>query len=104
MLLPLLFLVPRKEGRHKPSAASSAAALAAVGADSGLAGQDVEVLTDGHMGDLDAAADLHEPLIGSSYDTSSYAGVFMPVAEAQQPVSVTDPPVGSFPVGSPYFA
>ena len=64
VLLPLLFLVPRKESSHaQPGAASSAAALAAVGAGAGVTGQDVEVLTDGHMAGLDAATDLQEPLI-----------------------------------------
>lgn len=67
VLVPLLFLVPRKESSHaQPSPGSSAAALAAVGAGAGVTGQDVEVLTDGHMAGLDAATDLQEPLIRPS--------------------------------------
>ena len=101
IMLPLLFLVPRKEKGNKPSAGSSAAALAAVAAGAGLAGQDIEVLTDGYMADLDAATDLEEALIGTSHD-DGHMGVLLPVPE-EEPLSATNAPAGSFPVGSPYF-
>ena len=100
LLIPLLFLVPRKEGHHQPSAGTSAAAIAAVGADAGVVGQDVEVLTDGHMRGLDAASGLQQPLL----EGSRPIGVPVAEEEQQQPVAATDPPVGSPFVGSPYFA
>ena len=99
ILVPLLFLVPRKEGHYQPSPGISAAAVAAVGADAGVAAQDVEVLTDGPVRGIDAAYDLQQPLLEGS------SAVDVPLAEAEQrqPVAVTEP-VGSPFVGSPYFA
>lgn len=94
ILIPLLFLVPRKEGQHQLDAGAPAAALAAVGANAAVAGEDVEVLTDGHMGDLDAAFDLNQPLLDSSRPVNVPAQV-----ETPQPV----PAISPF-VGSPYDA
>ena len=69
-LVPLAFLVPRTEAAHKPSASVSAGAMAATGANTGLAATDVQVLGDGQMGALDeldeeadAVADLEQPLL-----------------------------------------
>ncbi len=69
-LIPLLFLVPRKEAAHQPSDSVSTAAMAAVGANSGLAATDAEVLADGQMSALDRldeeadeVADLEQPLL-----------------------------------------
>ena len=68
--VPLLFLVPIKEAAHQPSDAVSTNALAAVGANTGLASTDVEVLPDGQadaLGQLDSEADavddLEQPLL-----------------------------------------
>ena len=72
-LVPLAFLVPRKETAHQPRDSVSPAAIAAAGANPGLAATDVEVLGDGQMGALDgldeegreeinAVADLEQPL------------------------------------------
>lgn len=97
ILIPLLILVPRKEGQHQPSPGVPASAIAAVGADAAVAGEDVEVLTDGHMGALDAAYDLQQPLLRGS------SPVEVPTVqdEAQQ---AANPPAGSPFVGSPYDA
>ena len=73
-LVPLAILVPRKETAHQPSDSVSAAAIAAAGANTGLAATDVDVLGDGQMAVLDgldeeaqeeadAAADLEQPLL-----------------------------------------
>ena len=72
-LVPLAFLVPRKETAHQPRDSVSPAAIAAAGANPGLAATDVEVLGDGQMGaldgldeegreEIDAVADLEQPL------------------------------------------
>lgn len=72
LLVPLLFLVPRKEAAHQPSDSVSAGAMAAAGASTGLADVDTEVLADGHMSALNAldeeadeVADLEQPLLFS---------------------------------------
>ena len=68
--VPLLFLVPRKEAAHQPSDAVSTNALAAAGANTGLAATDIEVLPDGQaaaLGQLESEADtvndLEQPLL-----------------------------------------
>ena len=70
-LIPLAFLVPRSEAAHQPSDSVSTAAMAAAGANTGLAATDVEVLGDGQMSaldgfdeeDEDTVADLEQPLL-----------------------------------------
>lgn len=69
-LVPLVFLVPRTEAAHKPSASVSPSAIAAAGANTGLAATDVQVLGDGQMGALDeldeeggTVSDLEQPLL-----------------------------------------
>lgn len=69
-LVPLLFLVPRKEAAHQPSDSVSTAALAAAGANTGLSANDTAVLADGQMNALgeledtgDALVDLEQPLL-----------------------------------------
>lgn len=69
-LIPLVFLVPRIEAAHKPSDSVTTGAVAAAGANTGLAATDVQVLGDGQMGALDeldeeadTVADLEQPLL-----------------------------------------
>ena len=69
-LIPLAFWVPRTEAAHQPSDSVSTAAMAAAGANTGLAATDVEVLGDGQMSALDGldeesdtVADLEQPLL-----------------------------------------
>lgn len=69
-LVPLLFLVPRKESAHQPSDSVSTAALAAAGANTGLSANDTALLADGQMSALDeledtgdALVDLEQPLL-----------------------------------------
>lgn len=69
-LIPLVFLVPRTEADHRPSASVSTGAVAAAGANTGLAATDVQVLGDGQMSALDeldeeadTVSDLEQPLL-----------------------------------------
>ena len=66
-LIPLLFLVPKKEVAHQPSDAVPTAALAAAGANTNLAATDVEVLADGQVGALSQldreVQDVEQPLL-----------------------------------------
>ena len=77
-LIPLAFLVPRSEAAHQPSDSVSTAAMAAAGANTGLAATDVEVLGDGQMNTLDGldeeadtVADLEQPLLINRRNSNS---------------------------------